>query len=146
MDKGIYCLIFECITSKNIRIGALGEREFMLGWYLYVGSALGNGGLSRVNRHILFYHEQYRKPKWHVDYFMMDTSVRFRKVICARTEINLECVLATIIGGDGVSGFGCSDCDCETHLFYRKKMPEMEILSAFETVKLRGTIHGVDAS
>ncbi|MDR0439018.1 MAG: GIY-YIG nuclease family protein [Methanocalculaceae archaeon] len=146
MDKGVYCLIFECIASKNIRIGALGKREFLLGWYLYVGSALGNGGLSRVNRHIRFYREQYRKPKWHIDYLMMDRSVRFRKVMCARTEMNLECVLAAVIGGDGVSGFGCSDCDCEKHLFYREEIPEMEIFAAFKTVGLCGTISDVDVN
>jgi len=144
MDKGVYCLLLECTASQTIRIGALGEREFAPGWYLYAGSALGSGGLSRVSRHIRFYREQYRRPKWHIDYLMADASVRLRKVICAKTESDLECVLAAAIGGDGVPEFGCSDCNCATHLFYRRTMPEAEVLTAFERTGLCGVVHEVD--
>ncbi|MCZ9312683.1 MAG: GIY-YIG nuclease family protein [Methanocorpusculum sp.] len=146
MDKGVYCLLLECTAPQTIRIGALGERNFVPGWYLYTGSALGSGGLSRVSRHIRFYREQYRKPKWHIDYFMADEVVRLRKVICAKTEADLECVLAAAIGGDGVAAFGCSDCNCPTHLFYRKKNPEPEVMTAFERTGLCGRVHNVDES
>ncbi|HJJ88685.1 MAG TPA: GIY-YIG nuclease family protein [Methanocorpusculum sp.] len=144
MDKGIYCLLLECLISQRIKIGSLGERDFFPGWYLYVGSALGNGGLSRVGRHIRFYHKQYRSPKWHIDYFMEAPSVRLRKVVCARTESDLECALAEIIGGVGVPAFGCSDCDCATHLFYRCDMPDSEVLAAFTKIGLFGVVHDVD--
>ena len=144
MDKGVYCLLLECTAPQRIRIGALGEREFVPGWYLYAGSALGSGGLSRVSRHIRFYREQYRKPKWHIDYFMAAKAVRLRKVVCAKTEADLECVLAAALGGAGVPAFGCSDCDCATHLFYRREMPEAEVLAAFTAVGLCGLVHEVD--
>lgn len=144
MDKGVYCLLLECTEHRRIRIGALGDRDFATGWYLYAGSALGSGGLSRVSRHIRFYREQYRKPKWHIDYLMADDAVRLRKVICAATQKDLECTLAAAIGGDGIPAFGCSDCDCATHLFYRPELPEAEVLAAFTAAGLRGVVHRVD--
>ncbi|MCQ2355947.1 MAG: GIY-YIG nuclease family protein [Methanocorpusculum sp.] len=144
MDKGVYCLLLECTAPQAIRIGALGEREFVPGWYLYAGSALGSGGLSRVSRHIRFYREQYRRPKWHIDYLMAAKAVRLRKVVCAKTEADLECVLAAALGGDGVPAFGCSDCDCATHLFYRREMPETEVLTVFSAAGLCGLVHEVD--
>jgi Uri superfamily endonuclease len=39
--KGIYVLIIKVITSRNLRIGALGEIVFPAGLYAYVGSAQG---------------------------------------------------------------------------------------------------------
>lgn len=146
MDKGVYCLLLECTAPQTILIGALGKRDFVPGWYLYAGSALGSGGLSRVSRHIRFYREQYRKPKWHIDYFMAAEAVRLRKVVCAKTEFDLECVLASAIGGAEVHAFGCSDCDCTTHLFYRREMPEAEVLAAVATAGLYGMVHEVDVS
>jgi Uri superfamily endonuclease len=48
----------------------------------------------------------------------------------------LECALASRIGGDFVSGFGCTDCMCSSHLFYRNKSPLLEINEAFEALGL----------
>lgn len=146
MDKGIYCLLLECTAPQTIRIGALGEQKFIPGWYLYTGSALGSGGLSRVTRHIRFYREQYRKPKWHIDYLMAAETIRLRKVICAKTDADLECTLAAAVSGDGVPAFGCSDCNCPTHLFYRQTMPETEVLAAFTAAGLCGMVHEVDGN
>lgn len=139
MDKGVYCLLLECTAAVDLRIGALGIRRFVPGWYLYVGSALGSGGLSRVSRHIRFSREQYRPPKWHIDYLM--TAVSLRAVVCAKTETDLECALASAIGGTGVPAFGCSDCGCATHLFYRNEMPEAEVIAAFMAIGLSPLPH-----
>ena len=73
MNKGIYTLILSLAVPKDIRIGALGVITFQPGYYIYAGSALGSGGLSRVARHIRFYRERYRKAKWHIDYLMEHT-------------------------------------------------------------------------
>ncbi|MDV0443690.1 GIY-YIG nuclease family protein [Methanorbis rubei] len=143
MDKGIYCLILECTAPQTVRVGALGELDFPSGWYLYAGSALGSGGLLRVSRHVRFYREQYRRPKWHIDYLLASPEVRLCRTVCAKTESDLECVLAASLGGDGVPSFGCSDCDCATHLFYREEMPEAEVLAAFERTGLCGVVHDV---
>ncbi|MDO5844060.1 MAG: GIY-YIG nuclease family protein [Methanocorpusculum sp.] len=141
MHKGVYCLLLRCTTAQKIKIGAIGEIEFDKGWYVYVGSALGSGGLSRVERHIRFYRERYRKPKWHIDYLM--EKIRLEEVVCAETEERLECILAKNVGGAGISKFGCSDCFCETHLFYRKDSPLEEILTAFEKTGLKANVHKI---
>ncbi|MDO5846287.1 MAG: GIY-YIG nuclease family protein [Methanocorpusculum sp.] len=141
MHKGIYCLLIRLDTAKEIKIGALGIISFRPGWYLYVGSALGSGGLSRVSRHIRFYREHYRKPKWHIDYLSLE-AVLF-ETICAKTEERLECRLAETLGGTTVERFGCSDCDCTSHLFYRKEYPEQEIISAFLRLGLKPNVHAV---
>lgn len=141
MHKGIYCLLIRLDEPKEIRIGALGPLPFRPGWYLYAGSALGSGGLSRVSRHIRFYREQYRKPKWHIDYLTAN-AVLF-ETICAKTEERLECRLAQAIGGPSIGRFGCSDCDCESHLFYRPEYPEAEVREAFEKIGLTPEEHFV---
>ncbi|HKM41983.1 MAG TPA: GIY-YIG nuclease family protein [Methanocorpusculum sp.] len=136
MDKGVYCLILSCRKTCTILIGALGKREFQEGRYIYVGSALGSGGLSRVTRHIRFFHEHYRKPKWHIDYLMAAGEMILTEVICAKTEEKLECILAKNIGGSGIKNFGCSDCFCGTHLFYRENQPTAEVTQAFQKTGL----------
>jgi len=141
MDKGVYCLILACDRPCTITIGAQGPTKFKKGWYLYMGSALGSGGLSRVTRHIRFFHEQYRKPKWHIDYLMAADEITLTSVICAKTEDRLECVLAKNIGGDRVEKFGCSDCRCDSHLFYRIDPPETEVSNAFEKAGLEPVFH-----
>lgn len=141
MDKGIYCLILECTAAADVRIGALGVLRFVPGWYLYVGSALGSGGLSRVSRHIRFFREKYRPPKWHIDYFMADAAVRLRAAVCAVTDRDFECVFASALGGEGVPAFGCSDCDCATHLLYRREMPGDEVLATFAALGLSSDVH-----
>ncbi len=141
MDKGIYCLILECEGPCTVKIGALGPTEFKKGWYLYAGSALGSGGLSRVSRHIRFFREQYRKPKWHIDYLMATDEITLTGVVCAKTEERLECVLAKNIGGVCTADFGCSDCSCASHLFSRTDPPETEVIRAFEKTGLVPTFH-----
>ena len=134
MSKGIYCLVLRLTTLNKIRIGALGELDFEPGYYLYVGSALGSGGLSRVKRHLCFSQEKYMKPKWHIDY--LDSIAPIVATFCAETDKRLECALAHAIGGKSVFGFGCSDCDCKSHLFYRENEPFKEIESAFSSLGL----------
>lgn len=141
MHKGIYALILRLDVPKDIRIGALGVISFQPGYYLYAGSALGSGGLSRVSRHIRFYRERYRKAKWHIDYLMEEAVLE--KTVCAETDMRLECILVAGIGGDSVLRFGCSDCDCASHLFYRKEEPTAEILAVFEKLGLHAVEHVV---
>lgn len=141
MKKGIYCLLIKNSSDQSIRVGALGNITFPAGYYIYVGSALGSGGLSRVSRHIRFFREQYRKPKWHIDYLMMNAVLE--KTFCAETDERLECVLSAAVGGECVLRFGCSDCDCVSHLYYRKENPEEEIRKSFEKLGFTAVEHRV---
>jgi Uri superfamily endonuclease len=134
-EKGVYCLIFENQACR-LEIGGKGEFSFPAGFHIYVGSALGPGGLKRVTRHINLSRSKDRKPRWHVDYINLNPSFRLISAFCASTSAALECTLASRIGGDLVPGFGCTDCKCISHLFYRKKSPLPEITEAFEALKL----------
>ncbi len=139
MDKGIYCLVFEnpgCV----IRIGALGEISFRRGWHIYIGSALGSGGLKRLMRHISVAISHDRKPKWHVDYLLTSLFFSLDYTIHGVTDDRLECLLANILNDSGVPAFGCSDCSCPSHLLYRQGDPRQEIVSAFRKLKLEPII------
>ena len=138
MDKGIYCLVFKN-PSCTVRIGALGEIAFEPGWHCYVGSALGSGGLKRLERHISLAAQRDKRPKWHVDYLNMSSCFSLVYAIYAVTGKRLECQLAHELGDDGVPKFGSSDCDCTSHLFYRQSNPQGEIISAFRHLQLTPT-------
>ena len=141
MKKGSYCLLLRAEEDKTVRIGALGEMYFPAGYYIYTGSALGSGGLSRVSRHVRFFRERYRKPKWHIDYLMEEAVLV--KTFCAETEERLECRLASALGGACVARFGCSDCSCKSHLFYRVENPEEEIRGVFRGLGFSAGEHAV---
>jgi len=52
--------------------------------------------------------------------------------VCASTSDRFECELASRLGGDSVPGFGCTDCSCTSHLFYRKINPFKEVIEVFK--------------
>jgi Uri superfamily endonuclease len=60
--KEVYCLIFENQNCK-FEVGKKGEFLFASGFYIYVGSALGSGGIIRVKRHISFFGNKDRNPR-----------------------------------------------------------------------------------
>ncbi len=66
-EPGIYFLLIKLAISKEIVIGKLGSMQFRKGYYIYVGSAMGNGGLrARVGRHL----SGQKKMHWHIDYLL----------------------------------------------------------------------------
>lgn len=135
MDKGIYCLVFNN-PACTVRVGALGEIAFRKGWHIYVGSALGSGGLARLERHVALSQTRDKRPKWHVDYLSARPPFSLRYTLHALTEERLECRLAGALGGENIPGFGCSDCDCPSHLFYRRGNPVKETEAAFRSLGL----------
>lgn len=137
--KGVYCLIFENRACK-FEVGKKGEFFFHAGFHIYVGSALGPGGLKRVKRHINLSRNKDRNPKWHVDYLHLSPAFRLVSAVYAFTSSQLECALASRIGGNFVSGFGCTDCMCSSHLFYRNKSPLLEVIETFEVLGLSALV------
>jgi len=135
MDKGIYCLVLRN-PACTVRVGALGPRAFAAGFHVYVGSAQGSGGLQRVRRHILLAQERDRRPKWHIDYLLINDNFDLCSVICARTEQKFECRLAGTLPGSPVPRFGCSDCSCSSHLFHTHDETRDKIRIAFEKLGL----------
>ena len=124
--KGCYCLIIHINDSKAIRVGKLGKIKFKKGYYVYVGSAM-NGLESRLNRHL----SDSKKLHWHVDYLLKNAEIAD---IIYNVDKKVECEVSQYISAksEGIDGFGCSDCDCESHLYYFK--------SKFEAVEcIEGT-------
>ncbi len=66
-EKGTYVLIASVPQMKRIEIGRLGAFDLVPGFYAYVGSAFGAGGLrARVGHHL----DSTAAPHWHIDYLL----------------------------------------------------------------------------
>jgi len=66
-SKGAYVLIASVAQTKRLAIGRLGEFIIIPGFYAYVGSACGHGGIrARVSHHL----ESITQPHWHIDYLL----------------------------------------------------------------------------
>ncbi len=120
LDGGTYALLVHVPYELALKVGQLGTVEFKRGYYVYVGSALG--GLSaRVRRHL----RDRKKIHWHIDHLLLHT--RAMDVVAARGKRRKECAVAAEIGKhlSSVSGFGSSDCDCTSHLFYCPDLDEL---------------------
>lgn len=113
MIRGTYALLVHVPYSLALRIGELGEIDFKPGYYAYIGSALG-GLEKRVERHM----REEKKVRWHIDHLLIHA--RAVDVVVAPNTERKECAVAKEIGKSlpSVKGFGSSDCDCESHLFY----------------------------
>ncbi|MFY4811365.1 GIY-YIG nuclease family protein [Haloarcula sp. AONF1] len=125
MSGGTYTLVLERGTSGSIAVGALGEIEFPAGWYAYTGSALGSGGFGRIDRHRAVAAGDNDTRHWHIDYLLGDAATTVARVVT--TEADIECAVAqrvdgpTTAGFDRIDAFGCSDCDCRSHLIHHKQ-------------------------
>ena len=117
-DSGIYMILLK-LEKCRLPVGALGDIDFESGWYVYTGSAMKNLA-SRVRRHLA----KRKRKHWHMDY--LSSSAEKIKGFPIYTTEDLECTLASDlkkIAPNRIRGFGCSDCDCDSHLFYFKEDP-----------------------
>jgi Uri superfamily endonuclease len=116
-----------------MRVGSLGMIRFVRGYYTYVGSAR-RGMRSRVARHLA----REKRKRWQIDW--LTTQPRVMPIVVASTmRTGLECRIATALSGraDGrVDGFGCSDCECESHLCYFSNADDL--FSALENLRSYG--------
>ncbi|MFB6136044.1 MAG: DUF123 domain-containing protein [Halobacteriaceae archaeon] len=117
MESGTYVLLARVPRPLTVEVGALGDRDFE-GWYAYVGSALGPGGFSRVERHRELAAGERDARHWHVDYLLGHPAVELVGDVRA-AGADAECAVAGRLADDfaAVPGFGASDCACESHLF-----------------------------
>lgn len=117
--SGSYILVLFNTNQKRIQIGKLGLLKFEQGYYCYVGSALKGKLIARVRRHIS--PSSLKKTHWHIDYLLAFPDIRIIKLILIPSSFREECILAQTIKKlsiDEVHGFGSSDCNCNSHLFY----------------------------
>jgi Uri superfamily endonuclease len=122
-DKGTYILLLQMQEPSTIVIGKKGTFDFNAGWYAYVGSAFGSGGLAgRLKHHLA----PVKKPHWHLDYLRAHAIVR--EVWYVASEIVYEHIWAEILtnlpnASIPVPRFGASDCKCATHLVCLSEKP-----------------------
>ena len=63
--KGSYVLLLRNQAAVTIQVGKSGMLQTKRGYYLYVGSAFGSGGLdARLRRHF----RSEKRHHWHIDY------------------------------------------------------------------------------
>ncbi len=98
-----------------LRIGSLEKQQFPRGIYLYIGSAL-NSLPARIRRHL----RAEKRIHWHIDY-LLRSGVEILAVAWRPTRIPAECRISRWVGRHAawsVNRFGCSDCECVSHLHY----------------------------
>ena len=121
--SGTYALIMVCADEQQVDIGKLGRFSAESGFYVYVGSAFGPGGLkARIAHHAKIS----RCPHWHIDYlrpilhlkqvwYSYDSERHEHRWAGAMSRFKA----ATI----PMAGFGASDCSCQSHLFGFSRKP-----------------------
>ena len=117
---GTYLLVLTAFAETRLRVGSLGEMMVHPGFYLYVGSAFGPGGLrARVGRHIA----GSGPLRWHIDYLR-----RGAQPVAAWCAPDQRCehewaqtLAAAVRVSVPLARFGASDCRCPAHLFFLKR-------------------------
>ena len=111
--KGIYILIVKLNEDVDITVGALGRLHFSEGLYAYVGSAQ-SGIEARIERHF----RREKRKFWHIDYLLDHPASKIVKTYVSNANKTQECEIAREVSQKGmqITGFGCSDCRCASHL------------------------------
>lgn len=117
--KGIYILLIKIDKNIEIEIGSLGKINFDKGIYFYIGSAQNNLE-KRIQRHKV----KNKKLRWHIDYLLKNKYVKILKIYYKKAGREEECKIAKMLSKTEIpiSKFGCSDCDCKSHLFKIKNL------------------------
>jgi Uri superfamily endonuclease len=133
--SGTYLLQIYLERLLTLSIGRLGMFTFPSGWYLYVGSARGPGGLKgRLGRH----YRRHKRIHWHIDYLLAQAQLRASHWV--ESPQRLECKWATALDERldlpiVAPGFGASDCRCVTHLYYSlHRVTRSELSRALEGI------------
>jgi Uri superfamily endonuclease len=124
-QPGTYVLIFSTCLKAQIEVGKLGTLQLKPGFYIYVGSAFGPGGLeARIAHHC----RKTDRPHWHIDY--LGPFLKLIEIWYTYDPVHREHQWAKLISdirGTSVPlvGFGSSDCRCKSHLFFRNARPSI---------------------
>ncbi len=130
MARGMYVLLITLDKLQKIPFGKKNIHNFKPGFYAYVGSALNNLE-KRIERH----RSRQKNLHWHIDYFLNHAEII--DVITKETDKRIECDVSKKIGeicDNKVKGFGCSDCSCDSHLFYFKENPIEKIKKIIKVI------------
>lgn len=118
-DGGCYIFIVRLPEERAISIGSKGTMVFKAGYYLYVGSAKCNLS-KRLERH----QRKRKRFHWHIDYLRAYGESHGAVAIRATADLEHELAAAVSALADWqIPGFGCSDCQCTSHLFGMQQDP-----------------------
>ena len=120
---GTYALILVAAADRLIQIGRLGPLHVRAGFYVYVGSAFGPGGVrARVAHH----RRHAARPHWHIDYVRLVTSLSaiwYTYDTLRREHQWAEVWQRTRGVFIPLQRFGASDCTCASHLYFLSTRP-----------------------
>lgn len=130
--KGTYAVVMHLAKTRAIQIGEFGEFTFLRGWYVYLGSAHGAGGLKARTDH----HKLAEKPKsWHID--SLRDVMPIAEIWFSYTQGNAEHAWAQVLSGTvgatvPAPGVGSRDCDkgCRSHLIRFDQRPATALFRA----------------
>jgi Uri superfamily endonuclease len=139
---GTYALIPRCRSRTEVQVGRLRRIDLVPGYYVYVGSAFGPGGVkARVSRHL----RGTKRRHWHIDYIYEFTNPV--EVWYSYDSKHLEHRWARILSGmsgiSSVHGFGCSDCRCDSHLFHTSVEPDFDLFCKIAGGMVEAHIHKI---
>ena len=125
VKSGTYILVLESRIEVQVQIGKLAALNLRSGFYLYVGSAFGPGGVkARVTCH----NSRSKRLHWHIDYLtkmLQPNEVWYSYDISRREHLWAGILSDTTNITTPMRQFGASDCQCESHLFYSGKLPSI---------------------
>ena len=124
-DPGTYALLLASSDSRSLSIGRLGRLAVRPGWYVYVGSAFGPGG---VRARLAHHRRLAARPHWHIDYLRLHAALQcvWYTYDAGRREHEWSSVLLQLPDAEvALSGFGASDCSCASHLFRFGRQPSL---------------------
>lgn len=116
-SAGSYCLELYSKQPVNIQIGKHVNFSGKKGYYYYIGSAFGPGGLrSRIAHHC----RPSARPHWHIDY--IKSVIPIVAVAYTYEAVKKEHQWADILFESKdltvLPGIGASDCRCDSHFFF----------------------------
>jgi len=130
LRPGTYALLLPSATDAVIRVGRLGDLRLQSGFYVYVGSALGSGGVrARLAHHM----RPAERPHWHIDYLRPHTTLEQIWFTYDRKSPEHDwarCFAGMRGASMPLAGFGSSDCDCKTHLFFFERRSQTRLVNA----------------
>ncbi len=129
-SPGTYLLLLWLQREHRLVVGRLGEQVLGRGWYLYVGSAMGAGGLrGRLGHHL----RKSERPHWHLDYLRQVATPREVWLLPhdASREDEWALLLGSLPGATlPIAGFGASDRRGRTHLAWLPRRPTFPLWQA----------------
>lgn len=123
-EPGTYIIVMRATQGAAVQIGSWRCIELRRGWYIYVGSAFGPGGIgARVRRHF----REDKVKRWHIDYIttLAKPQCAWFCIEAQRLEHSWATVCQQSDAFTAIKGFGCSDCTCGSHLFGVDEEPSL---------------------